>query len=110
MKRGSTRCARQFVPRRRGPMVIDDEVGFGPDFIWYHPRPRPSAMMLQGGFGDFYSIFLDEGRAGRNDLIRAAFKKAMSSPQATGFSFAIIRIKNQNAPPGFSNLDSKKTE
>jgi hypothetical protein len=34
-------------------MVTDDEVGFGPDFIWYHPRPRPSAMMLQGGFGDF---------------------------------------------------------
>ena len=53
--------------------------------------------------------FPDEGRGGRNDLIGAAFKKAMSSPRAAGFSFAIIRIKNQNAPPGFSNLDSKKS-
>ena len=77
MKRYETgvQCARQFAPRRRGPIVIDDEVGFGPDLIWYHPRPRPSAMMLQGGFGDFYSIFLDEGRGGRNEIDRSDLQK-----------------------------------
>ena len=42
-------------PRRRGPIVIDDEVGFGPDFIWYHPLPRPSAMMLRLGIFILFS-------------------------------------------------------
>ena len=42
----------------------------------------------QGGFGDFYSNFLDEGRGGRNEFDRSDLQKAMSSPRAAGFSFA----------------------
>ncbi len=39
----------------------------------------------EGGFGDFYSIFLDEGRGGRNKFDRSDLQKAMSFPRAAGF-------------------------
>jgi hypothetical protein len=78
-------------------MVTDNEVGFGPDFIWYHPRPRPSAMMLRVGLGIFILFFLDEGRAGRNDLIGAAFKKQCPLCGPQGFHSRYSEFKNQNA-------------
>jgi hypothetical protein len=48
-------------------------------------------------FYNFFLVFPDEGRAGRNDLIGAAFKKQCPLHGPQGFSFAIIQIKNQNA-------------
>ncbi len=47
-----------------------DEVGVWTSVSWFHPRPRSLAMMLQGGFGDFYSIFLAEGRVRSNQCGR----------------------------------------
>ena len=41
-------------PNKEGSMVRRGWVWT--NIYWCDPRPRPSAMMLQGGFGDFYSI------------------------------------------------------
>ncbi len=91
-------------------MVTDDKVGIGPDFIWYHPRPRPSAMMLQGGFGDFYSIFPRRGTGRLKRFDQSGLQKAMSSPRAAGFFIRDIPNLKSKRPSGFSYLDSKKTE
>ncbi len=67
----------------------------GLDQIFFRTTPTPVAMMLRVGLGMFILFFLDEGRAGRNDLIGAAFKKQcpLCGPQGFHSRDSELKIK-----------------
>jgi hypothetical protein len=80
-----------------------DEVWVWTSVSWFHPRTHSLAIMLQGGFGDFYSIFLAEGRVRLDQCGRVGLQKTMSSSSwATALNpckkIINSKIARQNSP------------
>ncbi len=84
-----------------------DEVWVWTSVSWFRPRPRSLVMMLQGGFRDFYSIFLAEGRVRLNQYGWVGLQKTMSSSSRAAalnhlqedFKFKFARQKSPARTP-----------